>query len=105
MSEFDYQKIDDVIHSRIRTAIMAVLISVDEAEFTFLKEKVNATDGNLSVHLKKLEEAGYITVNKKFVDRKPVSRYRITSKGHKAFEDYIEKLESIIKGNKNNHKK
>jgi DNA-binding MarR family transcriptional regulator len=104
MSDFDYQKIDDVIHSRIRTAIMAVLVSVEEAEFTFLKEKVNATDGNLSVHLKKLEEAGYITVNKKFIDRKPVSRYKITQKGHRAFEDYIEKLESIIKGNKNNSK-
>jgi DNA-binding MarR family transcriptional regulator len=99
MSDFDYQQIDDIIHSRIRTAIMAVLVSVEEAEFTFLKEKVNATDGNLSIHLKKLEEAGYISVSKKFVDRKPVSRYRITKKGHKAFENYINTLENIIKNN------
>ncbi len=98
MSNFDYQQIDDVIHSRIRTAVMAVLISVEEAEFNFIKEKVNATDGNLSVHIKKLEDAGYLTVKKNFVDRKPVTRYKLTSKGYKAFEKYIANLESIIKG-------
>ena len=98
MSNFDYQQIDDVIHSRIRTAVMAVLVSVEDAEFNFLKEKVNATDGNLSVHLKKLEDAGYISVKKNFVDRKPVSRYKLTQKGYKAFEKYITNLENIIKG-------
>ncbi len=97
MTDFNYQEIDDVIHSRIRTAIMAVLISVDEAEFTFIRDKINATDGNLSVHLKKLEEHNYISVSKEFILRKPVSRYRITETGKKAFEDYIRKLESIIK--------
>ena len=97
MSNFDYQQIDDVIHSRIRTAVMAVLVSVEDAEFNFLKEKVNATDGNLSVHLKKLEDAGYISVKKNFVDRKPVSRYKLTQKGYKAFEKYITNLENIIK--------
>lgn len=96
---YDYQQIDDVIHSRIRTTVMAVLVSVEEAEFNFLKEKVNATDGNLSVHLKKLEEAGYVSVKKIFVERKPVSKYKITSKGYKAFENYIKKLENIIKKN------
>lgn len=96
---YDYQQIDDVIHSRIRTTVMAVLVSVEEAEFNFLKEKVNATDGNLSVHLKKLEEAGYVSVKKIFVERKPVSKYKITSKGFKAFENYIKKLENIIKKN------
>lgn len=99
MTDFNYHEIDDVIHSRIRTAIMAVLISVDEAEFTFIREKINATDGNLSVHLKKLEEHKYISVTKEFVERKPVSRYRITETGRKAFEDYIQKLESIIRSN------
>lgn len=97
MTDFNYHEIDDVIHSRIRTAIMAVLVSVDEAEFTFIREKINATDGNLSVHLKKLEEHNYISVKKEFIERKPVSRYRITETGRKAFEDYIKKLESIIK--------
>ncbi|MCI0449012.1 MAG: transcriptional regulator [Chlorobi bacterium] len=97
MPDFNYHEINDVIHSRIRTAIMAVLISVEEAEFTFIREKINATDGNLSVHLRKLEESNYISVTKEFVERKPISRYRITETGRKAFEDYIKKLESIIK--------
>jgi DNA-binding MarR family transcriptional regulator len=97
MKEFDYLKIDDVIHSRIRTAIMAVLITVDEAEFTFIRDKINATDGNLSVHMRKLEEHKYISVTKKFVNRKPVSLYRMTQKGRIAFEHYIRELESIIK--------
>lgn len=97
MTDFDYLQLDDVIHSRIRLAIMSVLISVDEAEFTFLRDKVKATDGNTSVHLKKLEDAGYILVNKNFVDRKPVSTYRLSAKGRKAFELYVERLESLIK--------
>lgn len=97
MVDFNYHEIDDVIHSRIRTAIMAVLISVEEAEFTYIRDKVNATDGNLSVHLKKLEDNNYISVTKEFVERKPISRYKITDTGRKAFADYIQKLESIIR--------
>ena len=97
MNEFDYQQLDEIIHSRIRLAIMAVLISLDEVEFTFLREKVNATDGNLSTHLKKLEDAGYVAVNKSFEERKPVTRYLLTQKGRKAFEAYVERLEKLIK--------
>jgi len=97
MNEFDHQQLDDIIHSRIRLAVMAVLVSVEEAEFTFLRGKVNATDGNLSTHLKKLEDAGYIAVSKSFIDRKPVSRYMLTQKGRKAFEIYIERLEKLLK--------
>lgn len=97
MSEFDYQQLDDIIHSRIRLAIIAVLITVEEAEFIFLREKVNTTDGNLSTHLKKLEDAGYIAVSKSFIDRKPVSRYMLTQKGRKAFEAYVERLGKLIK--------
>ena len=97
MSDFNYHQIDDIIHSRIRLAIMAVLIAVDEADFNFLKEKVQATDGNLSVHLKKLEEAKYVAVTKSFVDRKPQSRYKLTPKGRKAFEAYVDHLEKMIK--------
>jgi len=97
MSDYDYQKIDDVIHSRIRLAVMAVLVSVEHADFNFLKEKVNATDGNLSVHLKKLEEAKYIAVKKNFVDRKPQSNYELTPAGRKAFETYIDQLELLLK--------
>ena len=97
MNEFDYQNLDDIIHSRIRLAIISVLITVEEAEFNFLKEKVNATDGNLSVHLKKLEEANYISVKKEFVDRKPKTVYSLTKTGIKAFELYVAQLEKLIK--------
>ncbi|RPI13565.1 MAG: transcriptional regulator [Ignavibacteriae bacterium] len=76
---------------------MALLVSVEEAEFTYIRDKINATDGNLSVHLKKLEEHKYISVEKKFVERKPMSLYKITSEGRKAFEEYIRMLENIIK--------
>ncbi len=97
MKDFDYQQLDEIIHSRIRLAIMSVLISVEEAEFNFFKEKVNTTDGNLSTHLKKLEDAGYIAVSKTFQNRKPVTRYILTKKGKQAFEIYIQKLENLIK--------
>src|ERR1700730_10095828 len=97
MKNFDYQNIDDVIHSRIRLAIMAVLVSVDEAEFTYLRGKVGATDGNLSVHLKKLEDAQYISVKKSFSDRTPVTHYTLSAAGRKAFEAYIDSLEKLIK--------
>ena len=97
MSEFDYQQLDDIIHSRIRLAVMSLLIGLEEAEFNFLKEKVNATDGNLSVHLKKLEDAGYISVKKEFINRKPRTMYALTQSGRKAFEDYLEQLEKMIK--------
>ncbi len=97
MNEFDYQQLDDIIHSRIRLAIISVLISVEEAEFNFLKEKVNTTDGNLSVHIRKLEEAEYVSVRKEFVDRKPKTVYSLSSKGKKAFEAYVERLEKMIK--------
>ena len=97
MSDFDYQQLDDVIHSRIRLAVMSLLITVEEAEFNFLKENVNTTDGNLSVHLKKLEDANYISVKKEFVNRKPKTMYSLTKNGRKAFEAYLEQLEKMIK--------
>jgi DNA-binding MarR family transcriptional regulator len=97
MNDFDYQQLDDIIHSRIRLAIMALLASLETAEFTYIREKIGATDGNLSVHLKKLEEAEYISVTKTFVDRKPVTIYTLNKKGRKAFELYLERLEGLLK--------
>lgn len=97
MKDFDYQQLDDIIHSRIRLAIISVLISVEDAEFNFIKEKVKTTDGNLSAHLKKLESVDYILVRKEFVGRKPVSSYKLTKKGISAFDAYIHRLESLIK--------
>jgi DNA-binding MarR family transcriptional regulator len=97
MKDYDYQQLDEVIHSRIRLAIMTLLISVEQAEFTFIRDKISTTDGNLSIHLRKLEESGYIRVQKRFMERKPVSSYSITTKGHQAFEKYVEQLEQMIK--------
>ena len=76
---------------------MALLISVEEAEFNFIKEKVNTTDGNLSVHLRKIEEAGYVSIKKEFVDRKPRTTYSLTKNGRNAFEIYLDHLEKLIK--------
>ena len=100
MSDFDYKQLDDIIHSRIRLAIMAVLAGVERAEFTFLREQVGATDGNLGTHLKKLEEAGYVTVHKHFVDRKPVSHYILSKRGRQAFTLYLKRLEALLPSRK-----
>ena len=96
MKDFDYKKIDEILHSRIRLAIIAVLASVDEIEFVALKEKVGATDGNMSTHTKKLEDADYIKVKKTFIQRKPTTFYSLSEKGRNAFKNYIEQLESMI---------
>ncbi len=96
--EFDYQKLDDTIHSRIRLVAMAVLMSVEEADFTFIRDAVKTTDGNLSVHLRKLEESGYIAVSKRFLERKPQSSYRLTDTGREAFARYVASLEKMIRG-------
>ena len=95
---FDHQRLDDVIHSRIRLAIVAVLSAVDRAEFTYLREQVNTSDGNLGTHLGKLEEAKYVAVEKKFVERKPVSYYRLTAQGRSAFKAYLKHLDALLKG-------
>ncbi|NQV15943.1 transcriptional regulator [bacterium] len=96
MNEFDYQQIDDLIHSRIRLAVMAALTTMGPASFSLIKTTVGATDGNLSVHLRKLEEADYLNVDKSFIDRKPVSIYKLTKKGIDAFNTYILYLEHML---------
>lgn len=96
MAEFDHTRLDDLIHSRIRLAVMAVLATVERAEFTFLRDQVNATDGNLGSHLRKLEEAGYIAVSKRFLERKPVTDYTLTATGRAAFRAYVAHLESLV---------
>ncbi len=96
MTEFDYQQIDDLIHSRIRLAILALLVSRGEATFIYIREKTKATDGNLSVQLRKLEEASFVKTKKEFVNRKPVSTYSITEKGRDDFNEYVKKIESLL---------
>lgn len=96
MSEYDYHGLDDVIHARIRLAAMAILVSVESADFTYLREKTGATDGNLGAHMRKLEEAGYVEAVKIFEDRKPVTRYSATGAGRRAFEAYVERLGRML---------
>jgi DNA-binding transcriptional ArsR family regulator len=92
-----FKELDPLLHSQLRLSIISLLISVKEAEFSFLKEKTSATAGNLSVQLAKLSEAGYIDVTKSFRDNYPLTTCRITKKGIKAFETYVENLKQYIK--------
>lgn len=97
MNRFDHRQLDDVIHSRIRLAIMAVLSAAKRLEFSYLREKVNTTDGNLGMHLGRLEDAKYIAVQKVFVDRKPVTYYRLTEQGRAALRVYLKRLDALLK--------
>lgn len=92
-----FQELDPLLHSQLRLAVMSLLISVESAEFTFLKEKTNATAGNLSVQLDKLNEAGYIIITKSFKGKKPVTTCAITPKGTEAFDRYVKALQHYIK--------
>lgn len=91
-----YKDLDPLLHSQLRLAVISLLISVEQAEFTFLKEKTGATAGNLSVQLDKLSEASYITITKSFRGKKPLTTCHITKKGIKAFEQYVTALKSYI---------
>jgi DNA-binding transcriptional ArsR family regulator len=96
MKTFDIAQIDDVIHARMRLGIMAYLADTESADFNALKTLLRATQGNLSVHLRKLEAAGYIAVDKGFSGRKPLTRVRMTPSGRKAFAAHIEALVKLI---------
>lgn len=91
-----YKDLDPLLHSQLRLAIMSLLMSVEEAEFSFLKEKTSATAGNLSIQISKLKEAGYIDVTKKFRNNYPLTLCRITSKGRKNFTDYVTALKDYL---------
>ena len=91
-----FKDLDPILHSQLRLAIMSILINEDEAEFTFLKEKTNATPGNLSVQVQKLKEAGYINVIKQFKENYPQTICKITSAGSKAFKEYVKNLQSYV---------
>lgn len=92
-----FKELDPILHSQLRLAIMSLLISVKEAEFTFLKEKTGATAGNLSVQLSKLKDAAYIEINKQFKDNYPQTLCSITQKGIDAFEQYVNALQTYMK--------
>ncbi len=96
ISTLDYRKLDNLIHSRIRLALMSILARVDDISFFDLKKALDASDGNLSTHLSKLENAGYIAVCKAVEGSKSESRYKLTQKGLEAFAQYIIHLEKFV---------
>ena len=88
--------IDEVIHGRIRLGIMVYLAEAEVADFTELKKVLDATHGNLSVHLRKLQDAGYVDIEKSFLNLKPLTRIRITEAGRLAFAYYLEAQDKLV---------
>lgn len=91
-----FKDLDPLLHSQLRLAVVSLLMSVEEADFVFIKEKTEATAGNLSVQIDKLEKAGYIEVKKSFKDKRPNTSCKMTKKGKKAFSDYVAKLSAYL---------
>jgi DNA-binding MarR family transcriptional regulator len=94
-SPFDHNQIDDVIHGRIRLGVVAYLSAVESALFGELRDKVGATDGNLSAHLRKLEDAGYVKADKSFVNRKPQTRLSLTREGREAWGIWLDRMDAL----------
>ena len=92
----DLPELDPVIHGKLRLAVLSLLVAVEEADFTWLRQKTGSTDGNLGAQMLKLEEAGYVSVEKRFVARKPQTLYRMTAKGRDALVQYVAALKSIL---------
>jgi DNA-binding transcriptional ArsR family regulator len=92
----EFKELDPILHSQLRLAVVSLLISVREAEFTFLKEKTNSTAGNLSVQINKLKDAGYIDVTKQFSNNYPQTICKITKAGVEAFEMYVNALQTYM---------
>lgn len=95
-----FKELNPILHSQLRLAVVSILISVKEAEFTYLREKTQATAGNLSVQINKLKEAGYIDVIKSFKDNYPQTICKITPQGVEAFEEYVKNLQTYLNINK-----
>lgn len=93
---FDIDAIDEVIHGRVRLGVMAYLSTAETADFNEIKRRLQTTDGNLSVHLRKLEDAGYVSVDKSFVGRKPLTRLTITPAGRTAFVGYLDAMAKLV---------
>jgi DNA-binding MarR family transcriptional regulator len=93
---FDIGGLDDVIHGRVRLGVVAYLASAEVADFTELKTLLEVTQGNLSIHLRKLEDAGYVAIDKSFVGRKPLTRLRLTPEGRAAFGRYLKAMSQLV---------
>ena len=91
-----FKDLDPILHSQLRLSIVSILMSVDEANFNYIKEATSATSGNISIQIKKLQEAGYIRVKKSFKNNYPNTTLSITSKGVEAFENYVKSLKKYI---------
>ena len=91
-----FKELDPILHSQLRLAVISILTSIKEAEFSYLKEKTNATSGNLSVQISKLKEAGYIEIQKQFNNNYPQTLCKITSVGKEAFENYVKALQTYM---------
>ncbi len=89
-------ELNPVVHGKLRLALLSLLATVEEAEFTWLRARTGATDGNLGAQLAKLEEAGYVTVEKRFVQRKPQTLYRMTDAGRAALTEYVAALRQLL---------
>ena len=89
-------ELNPVIHGKLRLALLSLLAGVDEAEFTWLRARTGSTDGNLGAQLQKLEEAGYVRVKKRFVQRKPQTLYRMTESGRAALTEYVRALKQLL---------
>ena len=92
-----FETLDPIVHAPIRLAILTVLISVKSADFTYLRDVTDTTDGNLGTHLQKLEDAGYVKVAKSFVSKKPKTTLSITKSGRKAYESYVKGISGYLK--------
>ena len=92
-----FKDLNPLLHSQLRLAIISILVSVKEAEFTYLKQETNSTAGNLSAQIQKLKEANYINIEKKFKNNYPLTTCKITLEGIKAFEEYVKILKQYIK--------
>lgn len=91
-----FEELDPLLHSQLRLAVVSLLMGLESATFPFLKEKTNATSGNLTVQLDKLSEAGYISVEKSFIGKKPTTTCKMTPVGIAAFEKYVQSLRGYI---------
>ena len=89
-------ELNPVIHGKLRLALLSLLAGVDEADFTWLRGKTGSTDGNLGAQLLKLEEAGYVSMEKRFVLRKPQTVYRISEQGRHALSEYVQALKQLL---------
>jgi DNA-binding MarR family transcriptional regulator len=94
--DFDISGIDEVIHGRVRLGIMAYLSTAGQADFTTLKGRLQVTDGNLSVHLGKLEQAGYVAIAKSFAGKKPLTTVSLTEAGREAFIGYLDAIAKLV---------